>query len=253
MVGHRCGRQINLPARGKSLCPSTETWSLGQGAAGGLVDLEVPVCQESSRVRLKRWGRILRQIWDLLRTLNFTVKAQRALKNGSISVTGVMRMDWRAGDWKQGDQFKDHVSIQRRNDEAWVTWFQLLEHPLCWPFFASFHFSWFLLDFSGSPFSAYLMSLSLSHTLQVVALQSSVLISPFFSLYSLSLGNLFYSVWQAQIGFSSLASTRIQPLESNCLLDTPTWVPPRHRQLTLKIKLLLFSQKFTSISVFPPQ
>ena len=79
------------------------------------------MCQESSRVRLKRWGRILRQIWDLLRTLNFTVKAQRALKNGSISVTGVMRMDWRAGDWKQGDQFKDHVSIQRRNDEAWVT------------------------------------------------------------------------------------------------------------------------------------
>lgn len=56
--------------------------------------------------------------WKQKRTLNFTVKAQRALKNGSRSVTGVMGMVWRDWDWKQGDQFKGYVSIQRRNDEA---------------------------------------------------------------------------------------------------------------------------------------
>lgn len=94
-----------------------------------------------------------------------------------------------------------------------------------------------------------LISLFRSHSLQVGVLQSSVLISPFFSLYGLSLGNLFYS----QSDKFKFIFPAQNPLESNCLLDIPTWVPHKHHKLTLKIKLLFFSRKFTSSSVFPPQ
>lgn len=132
---------------GKSICLSTEVWSLGQGAAGSLVLLEVPVCQERSRVVLKA------DLWPA-KNIKLQCEGSESFEEWKQKSNGLERLGTEA-----------ERSVQRvgiNTEEKWWGFSDLITPSQSIHFdnrflllftFCVSTLSWFFSYFSGSPFS----------------------------------------------------------------------------------------------------